>query len=60
MEQHEEGNNSFRFPMYDMSVGEGKASVAFRVVATVRDPGMGVGAYYHGFYFETAQNQKRQ
>ena len=60
MEQHEEGNSSFRFMMYDVSVGEGRASETSRIVAAIRDPRVEVGTYHHGFHLGIAKDQKRE
>ena len=42
--------------MPDLSVGEGRASEAFRVVAAITDPAVEVGRYHNGFYGEIAQD----
>ena len=46
--------------MYDFSDSESRVLEASRFVAIVRDPGMEVRTYYHGFHLRITKNKKRE
>ena len=50
VEQYEERNSSFRVPMHDMSVGEGRTSKATRSFASIGDSAVEMGTSHHGFH----------